>query len=146
MLGLAIGDALGQPFEFSDTKQILATRWDGTFVPGMVWNLDPGKWTDDTKMALAIARSILEHKGFDGDRVALQYIDWVKSGDLRGIGITCERAINKLINGASIKESSGIQDRERAKISFKVRRAGQEIKDTRLTGTGDFCGNGTVMR
>lgn len=146
MLGLAIGDALGQPFEFSDTQKILATGWDGTFIPGMVWNLEPGKWTDDTKMALAIAESILEHKKFDGDRVALKYIDWVRTGDLRGIGVTCERAINKLSRGVSIKESSGIQSPERAQTSFRIRRSGEEVKDNRLTGSGDFCGNGTVMR
>lgn len=146
MLGLAIGDALGQPFEFSDTKKILATGWNGSFIPGMVWNLKPGSWTDDTKMALAIAESLVERNEFDGDQVALKYIEWVKSGDLRGIGLTCERAINRLMNGVSIQESGIIQTKEKSKTSFKIKRAGQEIKSELLTGSGDFCGNGTVMR
>lgn len=146
MLGLAIGDALGQPFEFSDTKKILGTGWNGSFIPGMVWNLKPGSWTDDTKMALAIAESILERNGFDGDQVALKYVDWVKTGDLRGIGVTCERAINRLMNGTSIQKSGVMQSRERSKTSFRVKREGQEVKSNLLIGSGDFCGNGTVMR
>lgn len=146
VLGLAIGDALGQPFEFSDTGKILATGWNGSFIPGMVWNLSPGKFTDDTKMALAIAESIIQHNGFQGDAVALKYIDWVKSGDLRGIGVTCERAIHRLIGGVSIKESGSMQAKETSKVAFKVKRAGAEIKSNLLTGSGNFCGNGTVMR
>lgn len=139
MLGLAIGDALGQPFEFSDTKKILATNWDGSFIPGMVWKLGPGQWTDDTKMALCIAYSLLEKNGFDPEDLALRYIDWVRSGDLRGIGQTCEKAIYRLSSGVSVKES-GSMLQARPKPSFK--RIGQDP----LTGTGDFCGNGTVMR
>lgn len=139
MLGLAIGDALGQPFEFSDMKTILATGWDGSFIPGMVWNLQPGQYTDDTLMARCIAKSLLEKKKFDPDDVAFKYVEWVRSGDLRGIGMTCEKAIYKLANGVSVKES-GNSLAARSKPSFK--RIGQDP----LTGTGDFCGNGTVMR
>lgn len=139
MLGLAIGDALGQPFEFSDMRKILATGWDGSFIPGMVWNLAPGQWTDDTKMALAIANSLLEKKKFDADDIAFKYVEWVRSGDLRGIGMTCEKAIYKLANGVSVKES-GNSLAGRPKPSFK------RISQDTLTGTGDFCGNGTVMR
>lgn len=139
MLGLAIGDALGQPFEFSDTKKILATGWNGSFVDGLVWNLQPGQYTDDTKMALCIASSLIEKKKFDADDIALKYIDWARSGDLRGIGQTCEKAIYRLSSGVSTKES-GNMGPARVKPSFK--RIGQDP----LTGTGDFCGNGTVMR
>lgn len=139
MLGLAIGDALGQPFEFSDTKKILATNWNGSFVSGLVWKLGPGQWTDDTKMALCIANSLVEKKGFDAEDIALRYVEWVRSGDLRGIGQTCEKAIYRLSSGMSVKESGSLGP-ARPKPSFK--RVGQDP----LTGTGDFCGNGTVMR
>lgn len=145
LLGLACGDSLGQPFEFMDMKKIAKLKWDGSFTAGMVWDLAPGKYTDDTLMSCAIAESLIEKNGFDGDNVALKYIDWVNSGDLRGIGLTCERAIYKLIAGVSIKESGKMQDRPN-KPSFKIKRAGQDIKSNLLTGSGDFCGNGTVMR
>jgi ADP-ribosylglycohydrolase len=34
MLGLAIGDALGQPFEFSTTEKIIASGWKGDLIGG----------------------------------------------------------------------------------------------------------------
>jgi ADP-ribosyl-[dinitrogen reductase] hydrolase len=139
LLGLAIGDALGQPFEFSNTKKILESKWDGNFVSGLVWKLGPGQYTDDGKMGLCIANSLVEKKGWNAEDVALKYVQWVESGDLRGIGMTCERAINKLSNGSSIKES-GVMNNNRAKPSFK------RIGVDPLISTGDFCGNGTVMR
>ncbi len=62
MLGLACGDALGATLEFQP---------HGTFSPisGMVgggpFNLHPGEWTDDTAMALCLAKSLIEKRGFD---------------------------------------------------------------------------------
>lgn len=143
MLGLAIGDALGQPFEFADYKKIAATGWKGEFTDGLVWNLQPGQYTDDTKMALCIADSLLEHKGFNADQVSLKYIDWVNSGDLRGIGMTCERSIYNMISGLPLSEC-GKKSAGRKKPSFKrVAVSADEEKPDIAT---DFCGNGTVMR
>ena len=62
LLGLAIGDALGTTLEF---------KAPGTFVPitdiigGGPFNLKPGEWTDDTSMALCLAESLVERRGFD---------------------------------------------------------------------------------
>ena len=48
--GSAIGDALGAGYEFTNPKpdQKIAMIGGGRF------NWDPGEWTDDTQMALAI--------------------------------------------------------------------------------------------
>jgi ADP-ribosylglycohydrolase len=52
LIGLAVGDALGAAVEFSDP---------GSFAPvtgyrsGGPHRLNPGEWTDDTSMALALA-------------------------------------------------------------------------------------------
>lgn len=151
MLGLAIGDALGQPFEFSSSHQIIQSGWDGSMTYGDVWKLDPGKWTDDTKMALCIAESLLEKREFNVYEVAKKYIEWVKTGDLRGIGMTCEASINRMQAGIHPLEC-GKKSEHRAKPSFK-RSAIQEKMmvnltdgDSDLYGIGDFCGNGTLMR
>jgi ADP-ribosyl-[dinitrogen reductase] hydrolase len=62
LLGLAVGDALGITLEF---------KRPGTFTPitGMVgggpFNLKAGQWTDDTSMALCLAESLIECRGFD---------------------------------------------------------------------------------
>ena len=62
LLGLAAGDALGTTSEFKPP---------GTFAPlaGMIggrpFHLKPGEWTDDTSMALCLAESLTEKRGFD---------------------------------------------------------------------------------
>ena len=62
LLGLAIGDALGTTVEF---------KAPGSFAPivdiigGGPFNLKAGEWTDDTSMALCLAESLIERRGFD---------------------------------------------------------------------------------
>lgn len=138
LLGLAIGDALGRPFEFSNQKQIKEWNWKGDFVSGELWKLKAGQWTDDTLMALCLTKSLLEKKDFDGNDVGAKYVTWLDSGDLRGIGSTCERSIANIKNGIAITES-GRKEKSKAKPSFA--RVGAIFSKS-----SDFCGNGTVMR
>lgn len=138
LLGLAIGDALGQPFEFCSADKIKKSGWNGEMQDGDVWNLNAGQYTDDTLMALAIVESLLEQKDFVAEKVAQKYMAWVESGDLRGIGMTCERAIYKMAQGVPLSET-GNKSSGRAKPSFK------RVDGVVKTET-DFCGNGTVMR
>lgn len=57
LLGLAVGDALGAPLEFSSREQASAAAEGGLELSGGgVW--EPGEWTDDTAMALCLAESI----------------------------------------------------------------------------------------
>lgn len=147
MLGLAIGDALGQPFEFNNPKQIKDTGWNGELIAGpeliphTMWNLKQGQYTDDTKMALCIANSLLAENKFIDQKVSESYIKWVESRDLRGIGTTCDRSIHNMMRGIPLSET-GKKGNSRVKPSFKKVSNPEGIvnQDT------DFCGNGTVMR
>ena len=77
LLGLAVGDALGTTLEF---------RPPGTFAPitGMVgggpFNLEPGEWTDDTSLALCLAESLIEKRGFDPVDQLERYVRWFREG------------------------------------------------------------------
>jgi ADP-ribosyl-[dinitrogen reductase] hydrolase len=79
LLGLATGDAVGTTLEF---------RSRGTFEPltDMVgrglFRLEPGQWTDDTSMALCLATSLVERKGFDADDQMRRYCLWQDEGYL----------------------------------------------------------------
>ena len=67
LLGLAVGDALGAPVEFSNRAAILDRYGpDGirVFVPHN--GLPAGSWTDDTQLAVATARGILDWRGAPG--------------------------------------------------------------------------------
>jgi len=83
MLGLAAGDALGAPVEF---------KRPGTFKPltdmvgGGPHRLKPGEWTDDTSMALCLADSLIEKKGFDLKDQMERYWRWWYEGYLSSNG------------------------------------------------------------
>jgi ADP-ribosyl-[dinitrogen reductase] hydrolase len=74
VLGLALGDALGAPFEFRRREQIpdplpvFELEWSG---------LPPGTWTDDTAMARNLWRSLAEHGWLDPPDVLLRHVDWL---------------------------------------------------------------------
>jgi hypothetical protein len=57
VIGLAIGDALGAAVEFAPAGSFVEVSG---FRAGGPHGLEPGEWTDDTSMALALADSIAE--------------------------------------------------------------------------------------
>lgn len=96
-LGLAAGDALGTAVEF---------RPPGTFAPvseitgGGPFALEAGQWTDDTSMALCLAESLIECRGFDLADQLRRYVRWWREGHLSAtgecfdIGTTTRRALD----------------------------------------------------
>lgn len=108
MFGLAYGDALGKPVEFTKYPAIVAK-----FGPGGPTELPKkAQVTDDTQMALAVGWALLE----SGDLVAnltRGFVKWAKSSDNnRAPGATCMRACLKLDYGmpwqqASMRASKG---------------------------------------
>ncbi|MCD8509709.1 MAG: ADP-ribosylglycohydrolase family protein [Bacillus sp. (in: Bacteria)] len=65
--------------------------------------MNPGEWTDDTSMALCLAESILENKGFNAKDQMERYVKWYKEGYLssRGhcfdIGMTVREALERFL-------------------------------------------------
>ncbi len=116
LLGLAVGDALGTTLEFKPP---------GSFTPitdmvgGGPFHLEPGQWTDDTSMALCLAESLIECKGFNPQDQMERYIRWWKEGHLSStrtcfdIGSTTRTALaaflktGKPISGPSDSYSAG---------------------------------------
>ena len=98
LIGLAVGDAVGTTLEFKPP---------GTFKPisdmvgGGPFGLKPGEWTDDTSMALCLAVSLVEKKGFDGKDQMDRYVRWYKHGYMSStgscfdIGMTVRSALGK---------------------------------------------------
>lgn len=104
LVGLAIGDALGMPFEGMRSGAIQKRYQQVTeFVPAR--GLALGQYTDDTKMMFCIAESIAEKGHVDPDDVAQRFIAWFDSGDLRGMGRSCLEGILNLKLGVSWRES-----------------------------------------
>lgn len=103
LTGLAIGDALGMPFETLHWTSSALGSWDGSFMSGISNELQPGRqpgeWTDDTKMAKALAESLVEFETYNPPATAAGYIQWYKSGDHRGMGKATREALEKILRG-----------------------------------------------
>ena len=85
MLGLAIGDALGAPVEFTP-------RGGFPFVEGYQeggrFHLPSGAWTDDTAMALCLADSLIHNDGFDAEDLLQRFCKWAEHGENSSTGIS----------------------------------------------------------
>ncbi|MGQ4891263.1 MAG: ADP-ribosylglycohydrolase family protein [Candidatus Njordarchaeia archaeon] len=92
LIGLAVGDALGAPFEFKKHEFTLTLGDKEIFEEASKNGLL--RFTDDTLMMMALARSIIDAGGFDPLVAAEEYYRWYLSGDWRGIGITVSRALS----------------------------------------------------
>lgn len=77
MLGLVIGDSLGSQVEFQDAARIRAQFPSGVrdLAPSAVWSTLAGQPTDDSELALALARSLVRR---DSDAFAA-YLRWYAS-------------------------------------------------------------------
>lgn len=83
LLGLAAGDALGTTLEF---------KRRGSFAPiedmvgGGPFRLEAGQWTDDTSMAMCLAESLVERRGFDPRDQMARYVRWWRDGHWSSAG------------------------------------------------------------
>jgi ADP-ribosyl-[dinitrogen reductase] hydrolase len=92
-LGLAIGDALGATVEFMTPREIASHYGVHQEIIGGGWlKLKPGQVTDDTAMALALGRSILETGRVDARASAMAFDAWMR-GKPVDIGSTVRRGL-----------------------------------------------------
>jgi len=126
LLGLACGDALGRPVEFRSPDWIADQHGTVTEMLGHGTHGQPaGTVTDDTDMALCIARSLAEQQTFDGQDIADRFADWYEDGPF-DIGLMTADAISEYQAGTSWRD------------------AGREVWQRRAEGSN--AGNGSIMR
>ena len=82
LFGQVIGDNLGALVEFKSEEQIACLYPDGVrdLQDGGRWEILAGQATDDSELALALARTLIETKHYDREAVAGAYGDWYASG------------------------------------------------------------------
>ncbi len=120
LLGLAIGDALGAPVEFSPPGSFEPVT---TYRAGGVFNLEAGQWTDDSSMALCLAESLLERGELDLSDQLERYWRWYRHGE-------------NSINGRCFDIGNGTRS-----ALERWRRAG-DLE----AGSPEGLGNGALMR
>ncbi len=83
LFGLAIGDAMGAPVEYQEP---------GSFDPidgmtgGGIFKVRPGEFTDEASMALCLAESLIESRGFNPSDQMDRYLKWYHQGHLSSQG------------------------------------------------------------
>lgn len=77
LLGLAIGDAFGGPYEFKRKGDYVVSE---DYSTGGNFSLSKGEYTDDTSMALCLANSLIERQTFDIKDQLTKYLNWYKKG------------------------------------------------------------------
>lgn len=126
LLGVACGDALGRPVEFETPARILAQYGEVTeMLANGTWDKPAGTVTDDTEMALRLARSLVDRGAFDPADVAERFVAWYESGPF-DIGNMTASALARIRDGEP----------------WHV--AGQRVWEASPEGSN--AGNGSVMR
>jgi poly(ADP-ribose) glycohydrolase ARH3 len=95
LLGLALGDALGAPFEgsYHGSSPVLSVD-----LPEVL------RYTDDTEMAIGVTESLISSVGFNPDDMALKFVDNYHS--YRGYGPGTTAILNMIRRGVSWGEAN----------------------------------------
>jgi ADP-ribosylglycohydrolase len=100
LLGCAIGDALGFPFEGSPPEALSRVpELAEDFRPRPKGRYAKGQYTDDTQMTLALAASIAEEGKVDGRAVAARFAQLWRDGIILEAGETTSDSIKRIIKG-----------------------------------------------
>lgn len=94
LLGMAAGDALGAPYEFG-----LGTS-DPRMTGGRGW--EPGEWTDDTQMALCIAR-VTATGSRDLAAIGDCFLEWYRSPP-KDVGLQTGRVLARASSGGELAD------------------------------------------
>lgn len=94
LLGQVVGDSLGSLVEFRSAKEIAASFPEGVsdLADGGVHHTIAGQPTDDSEMALTLARTLLREGGYKRDKVLDAYREWLQTRPI-DIGETTERGL-----------------------------------------------------
>lgn len=99
LLGQLAGDSLGSLVEFKSEAIIRGWYPDGirALADGGTFNTLAGQPTDDSEMALMLARSIILSGGFDAGQAAIAYAHWFGSHPF-DCGTTTSRALGPALS------------------------------------------------
>lgn len=131
LLGQAVGDAMGAPYEpgdvpFTGTPELLG---------GGFGDYAPGEWSDDTQMSLYIARVAATGADLTSrealDEIARGFCRWVALDGASDVGVQTRRVLGAVVDS-----------RDEPGIAARIRAAAADLDAaTRRTG-----GNGALMR
>jgi len=149
LLGQVVGDALGAQVEFEPRIRIFQRFPGGVreLADGGPFQLIAGQPTDDSEMALMLARSIVARGGFDDAAAKEAYLAWLGS-DPFDVGTTTRRGLAGEDTGASEANGSAMRV---SPLAVHLWRNDPEavcsevVKDVVLTHESPVCVEATVI-
>ncbi len=143
MFGQLAGDSLGSRVEFLDASEIAKRYPEGvtTLIDGGCWGTLAGQPTDDSEMALVLARSIVREGTFDPASIKRAYRDWFQSEPF-DCGTTIAMGLSGRTNPAS--QANGALMRISPLGIFGTNHTLQEVadwamEDARITHPHPVC-------
>jgi ADP-ribosylglycohydrolase len=102
LLGQLAGDALGSLVEFKSAAVIRSAYPDGVreLASGGAFSTLAGQPTDDSEMALMLARSLVANGGFVAEDVLGRYVFWLESGPF-----DCGSTVRSALHGHKDRDS-----------------------------------------
>ena len=136
LLGQLAGDALGSLVEFR-TPQDIAAEYPGgvrLLEDGGTWSTIAGQPTDDSELALALARSILLEGTYNEEAAARAYAYWYRSGPF-DIGGTTQRALAPAARAVEGNQSAAAAARQAANPDSQANGALMRISPLGILGS-----------
>ena len=115
LFGVAIGDSLGVPVEFSPREKLLQDPITDMTGYG-TYNLPPGTWSDDSSLTFCLAESLCS--GYDTDHMGELFVKWyyqdywTSTGHVFDIGIVTRNALYKIKNGTKAELAGGREEND----------------------------------
>jgi ADP-ribosyl-[dinitrogen reductase] hydrolase len=102
LLGQFAGDALGSLVEFQSPERIRRKYPDGVreLADGGTWGTIAGQPTDDSEMALSLARMLIKHRRYDAEEARKAYVSWLNSAPF-----DCGSTVSSGLHGNANTES-----------------------------------------
>jgi len=122
MIGQVVGDALGSQVEFLDPGTIRSRYPDGVrhMEDGGTHNTLAGQPTDDSELALLLARSIVQEKKYDPEKTAAAYSYWYSQSRPFDVGSTTSKAMSAVTDSDLSANKAAATMRENASKSSQA--------------------------
>ncbi len=114
LLAVAIGDALGFPFEGEAPENL--KDFDPSFYRAGSW--PPGTWSDDTSLTFITAESLISRKRLDLEDLGHRFLKWLHEGYFTpfgqaiGVGRATREALLRLAQGVPPTKAGGRGERD----------------------------------
>lgn len=102
LVEIAIGDAYGAGFEFCGREKIVQSNTLAGYVPHEL-GIEPGRYTDDTQMSVAVAEVLLSETDISSDVFADAFVRCYKRDPRRGYAKGLEGLLDECEDGLALR-------------------------------------------